>query len=65
MHVAGADDSTVVTGGADASVAVWQDVTAEEAAKAAAQTVASVQQQQQLSNALQVRILDLQPVLRW
>lgn len=55
MHVAGENDSTVATGGADASVVVWQDVTAEEAAKAAAQTVVGVQQQQQLSNALQVR----------
>ena len=55
MHVGGESDSLIATGGADAKVTVWRDVTAEEAAKTAAVAAAGVQQQQALANALQVR----------
>ena len=55
MHVGGQSDSLIATGGADAKVTVWRDVTAQEAAKTAAAAAAGVQQQQALANALQVR----------
>ena len=55
MHVAGRDDSTLVTGGADARVNVWRDCTAEDEANAAADRAESAVKGQALSNALQVR----------
>ena len=54
MHVAGKDDSTLVTGGADARVNVWRDCTAQDEATAAADRAEAAVKGQALSNALQV-----------
>ena len=59
MHVAGSDDSTLVTGGADARVNVWRDCTAQDEATAAADRAEAAVKGQALSNALQVRLLSL------
>ena len=56
MHVAGRDDSTLVTGGADARVNVWRDCTAQDEATAAAGRAEAAVKGQALSNALQVRL---------
>ena len=56
MHVAGRDDSTLVTGGADARVNVWRDCTAQDEATAAADRADAAVKGQALSNALQVRL---------
>ncbi|CAK0748051.1 hypothetical protein CVIRNUC_001810 [Coccomyxa viridis] len=53
MHVAGRDDSTLVTGGADARVNVWRDCTAQDEATAAAGRAEAAVKGQALSNALQ------------
>lgn len=55
MHVGGAGDSLLVTGGADARVNVWRDCTAEDEASAAAERTEAALRGQELSNALQVR----------
>ena len=56
MHVAGSNDSTLVTGGADARVNVWRDCTAQDEATAAADRAEAAVKGQALSNALQVRL---------
>ena len=53
----GEAESLLVTGGADARVAVWRDCTAADAAAAAAGAAEAALKAQQLSNALQVRLL--------
>ena len=57
LHVGGEADNLIATGGADAKVTVWRDVTSEEAGKKAAEAAVGVQQQQALANALQVGLL--------
>ncbi len=54
MHVAGANDSLLVTGGADARVNVWRDCTVADEASAAAERTEAVLKGQELANALQV-----------
>ena len=49
----GEAESLLVTGGADARVAVWRDCTAADAAAAAAGAAEAALKAQQLSNALQ------------
>ena len=63
MHVAGWDDSTLVTGGADARVNVWRDCTAQDEATAAADRAEAAVKGQALSNALQVRLPPLKCML--
>ncbi|MCJ1354296.1 MAG: hypothetical protein MMC33_004284 [Icmadophila ericetorum] len=55
MHVAGANDSLLVTGGADARVNVWRDCTTEDEAAAAFERSEAALKGQELANALQVR----------
>lgn len=50
----GAGESLLATGGADATLALWHDYTAEDQATAAAQDDAIVLRQQDLANALHV-----------
>ena len=54
MHVAGANDSLLVTGGADARVNVWRNCTMEDEATAAAERSVAALKGQELANALQV-----------
>lgn len=54
MHVAGTNDSVLVTGGADARVNVWRDCTMEDEATAAAERSEAAFKGQELANALQV-----------
>ena len=54
MHVAGANDSLLVTGGADARVNVWRDCTIADEASAAAERTEAALKGQELANALQV-----------
>ena len=54
LHVGGASDSLLVTGGADARVNVWRDCTAEDEASAAAERAEAALKGQELANALQV-----------
>ena len=58
MHVAGANDSLLVTGGADARVNVWRNCTMEDEATAAAERSEAAVKGQELANALQVRNMD-------
>lgn len=55
LDVGGEAESLLVTGGADACVAVWRDCTAADAAAAAAGAAEAALKAQQLSNALQAR----------
>ena len=57
LHVGGASDSLLVTGGADARVNMWRDCTAEDEASAAAERAEAVLRGQELANALQVSSL--------
>ena len=57
LHVAGSNDSTLATGGADARVNIWRDCTAEDEATAAADRVEAAVKGQALANALQVRLM--------
>ena len=54
LHVAGANDSVLVTGGADARVNLWRDCTMEDEATAAAERSEAAFKGQELANALQV-----------
>lgn len=56
LDVGGEAESLLVTGGADARVAVWRDCTAADAAAAAAGAAEAALKAQQLSNALQARL---------
>lgn len=51
----GAGESLVATGGADATVVLWHDYTAEDQAAAAEEEETIVLRQQDLANALHVR----------
>ena len=61
MHVAGTNDSLLVTGGADARVNVWRDCTAEIETTAAAERSEAALKGQELANALQVSCLGRTP----
>ena len=54
MSSGGAGDRLLATGAADATVAIWEDVTAADEEAEAAEEAAVVLKQQDLSNALQV-----------
>lgn len=54
LAVGGAGEGLLATGAADATVAVWEDVTAADEEAVAAEEAAVVLKQQDLSNALQV-----------
>ena len=57
LDVGGEAESVLVTGGADARMAVWRDCTAADAAAAAAGAAEVALKAQQLSYALQARLL--------
>ena len=59
MAVGGKQESVLVSGGGDSSVALWRDSTAANAEAAAEQEAASVLKEQDLENALQVMLYDL------
>lgn len=54
LAVGGSAESLVATGGGDATIHLWEDMTAADQAAAAEQAQQAVLMQQDLSNALQV-----------
>lgn len=61
LDVGGEAEALLVTGGADARINVWRDCTAADAAAAAAGAAEAALKAQQLSNALQVRLITRAP----
>ncbi len=55
LAAGGANESLLATGAADATVAIWEDVTTADEEAAAEEAAAVILKQQDLSNALQVR----------
>ena len=51
----GVNDKHLISGGADGALVVWQDITATRQAEKAHEAAQSIENQQALSNALQVR----------
>ena len=60
MHVAGANDSFLVTGGADARLNLWRDCTIADETSAAAERTEAILKGQELANALQVGMTSAQ-----
>ena len=54
MDTAGPNDKYIVSGAADGALVIWQDATAKRQAEKAQEAAASIENQQALSNALQV-----------